>query len=700
MGNEAKVFIKKYLNRRLSIQYMESQDLGDLGKYFLFHQNGQLGEAFQLASKVKDNQSYRTSALYPFFESDLNLLRSKIGLDPVPLAETKGIEAIINDYAFFTFYFWVDVKLAFSCLHRMFSNSIKTGRLDFLLMVLFLIGHMRTIDNRKIFASGVAGFIYRLSIALRKRNKMSPTSHDIIVSTYPYTNYVRANLRKMEWALRTSKPFMPSDPYYGTLYQLTFLYNAAYSGRIIDTENTVRIFKKLQDEGKLVRYRPVTTLLSFLPMCSRGYEYLIKDEFQSFMKDFDESQYNILINSQAYRVASIISMALNDYNKAEIYIDKAIAFREKAAFESWAPFDKRVRHAIRNRLDMDVIFSKLGKPADSTNHLKSGYLMTRLIGELSHWDDIDEFTRETSELISQHLGLEGSIDVEPRDDDYILISLFSHNLYFVGPEDNLDKAKELLEVIIPSLRSVENTIGQLRDAQSRIREQEKLAAVAKTTQMLAHDVRRPFTMVKGLLDILEQSDQNDVPELINEFKPEIERSINSVNGMIEDVMEVGSKKPPAKAEVCLEALIDNSLKENIGFERQSKIEVSRDLDLKKLLHVDPLKVSRLFSNIVGNALEAMNYEGKLWFHSKEHNGQQEIVIGNSGSFIPKDELDQLFKVFYTKGKKEGTGLGLTIAEKVVKDHGGEIWCTSSQDRGTEFHIRLPNSGEALDKTHS
>ena len=116
--------------------------------------------------------------------------------------------------------------------------------------------------------------------------------------------------------------------------------------------------------------------------------------------------------------------------------------------------------------------------------------------------------------------------------------------------------------------------------------------------------------------------------------------------------------------------------------------------------MDPLKVSRLFSNIVGNALEAMNYEGKLWFHSKEHNGQQEIVIGNSGSFIPKDELDQLFKVFYTKGKKEGTGLGLTIAEKVVKDHGGEIWCTSSQDRGTEFHIRLPNSGEALDKTHS
>ena len=72
-----------------------------------------------------------------------------------------------------------------------------------------------------------------------------------------------------------------------------------------------------------------------------------------------------------------------------------------------------------------------------------------------------------------------------------------------------DKAKPL-EVIIPSLGSRKHHRSTERCTQSH-QEQEKLAAVAKTTQMLAHDVRKPFSMVKGLLNILEQSDREDVP---------------------------------------------------------------------------------------------------------------------------------------------------------------------------------------------
>ncbi len=90
----------------------------------------------------------------------------------------------------------------------------------------------------------------------------------------------------------------------------------------------------------------------------------------------------------------------------------------------------------------------------------------------------------------------------------------------------------------------------------------------------------------------------------------------------------------------------------------------------------------------------MAYKGQIWFSTRERDGFVEFHLGNAGSVIPPESLPKLFEAFFTSGKKGGTGLGLAIAEKVVKAHGGEIWCESAKterhpDGYVEFKFTLP-----------
>ena len=68
-----------------------------------------------------------------------------------------------------------------------------------------------------------------------------------------------------------------------------------------------------------------------------------------------------------------------------------------------------------------------------------------------------------------------------------------------------------------------------------------------------------------------------------------------------------------------------------------------------------------------------------------------ITIGNSDSFIENADIDRIFDSFFTKKKSGGTGLGLAIAKKIVESHGGQIWCRSDINLGTEFVFPLPCS---------
>ncbi len=218
------------------------------------------------------------------------------------------------------------------------------------------------------------------------------------------------------------------------------------------------------------------------------------------------------------------------------------------------------------------------------------------------------------------------------------------------------------------------------------------AIVAQMTQMLAHDTRRPFTMVEGVLSLIESSnDMEEIKVIVKQYIPEVRKALQTVNAMITDVMEVGNNREPEKETIHIESIIESILNDCFRFNKLAGIRFDYRFQHQHQLHVHVLSISRVFSNIVANAAQEINYRGRIWFETQEADATMIITIGNSDSYIPPEDREQIFNLFYTKNKKGGTGLGLAIAKKIVTAHGGNITCRSERKKGTEFIFKLPTA---------
>lgn len=209
-------------------------------------------------------------------------------------------------------------------------------------------------------------------------------------------------------------------------------------------------------------------------------------------------------------------------------------------------------------------------------------------------------------------------------------------------------------------------------------EAKKAQAIAQTTQMLAHDVRKPFSTLKlGVTMLSESRNFDEVQSIIKILAPEVTKAIASVDGLISDVMEIGAPASNlSKSAVSVKTLIQSCLDDVFRTYPHSKVELSYDFQHRSFVDGDQRKLGRAFSNIVGNAIQAINYSGSIWFRTVERDGIVEFCIGNAGSFVPKEKRAAIFDAFFSSGKEGGTGLGLAIAKKVVLDHEGVIWCES------------------------
>lgn len=215
------------------------------------------------------------------------------------------------------------------------------------------------------------------------------------------------------------------------------------------------------------------------------------------------------------------------------------------------------------------------------------------------------------------------------------------------------------------------------------------SAIARTTQMLAHDVRKPFSLFRMTLDRVNSAGSPEqVKQALHEALPEVERSLANVNGLISDVLNVGGEFHLVLKPVRLAPLVEDVVDElrKLYPTRSLNVQIKVPSDLWVL--ADDTRLPRVFLNLLSNAVEAVALnEVQLWVSVSSspvpaEKKQVEIRVGNSGSFIPDETRAQLFDLFFTSGKKGGTGLGLAIVKKIIEGHGSTVKCESER---TEAH---------------
>ncbi|HYX32897.1 MAG TPA: HAMP domain-containing sensor histidine kinase [Oligoflexus sp.] len=668
-----------------------------LKKLWALTWSGQLREAQEYGATM--DVGALPGPLKELVEADRVLLSVKIGLG---LPQTKASFAwnsfanLVFNYALFSYYFWVDHRQAYRALWRMTCISFFFPYSKAWITGIFLFGHLSAISGLPRLGFAVASLMFRLTMQRRSSGRKLPKfAENIIVAAFPYTNFVCGRLENIPRLLDRIQPIMPSDPYYHAIFQVSCLYAFAYSGDIVRCEIFSSHFQKLNQEKKLLRYRPIALIIALLPFALRGYAYMIEERFETIFKNHEIEASDPAINSQFFRVAALIQLQLHRYDEALISIDRASRYRQQSGFHSWQKIDNQIRRHAQSRTMLDFQ-QPLQRPY--VNQQNAGphvnYFLTRLILSLKDFiSEPEHFKDNLREILMTHFSWPHIII--QKDDPLIcgsdpILKVDDHFLVFQGlPDDRASFIREILAHLRPYIISLENSQKQIRDMNERIGGISTMTTIAQTAQMLAHDVRRPFSLTQSLMELLREAQgEQEIACLIQEFGPEIDRSLFDVNSMIADVLEVGGLAKPCLAAVEPAELIEKAVR--VGLRRVQ----ARDVVLSYAFHhqhqvlADQHKVSRVLVNIIENAVEAMHGRGRLWVETHEGPDALTFVIGNSGSFVAADRRTRIFTAFYTHGKASGTGLGLAIANKIVIAHGGEIWCESDPETGTRILFTL------------
>ena len=238
----------------------------------------------------------------------------------------------------------------------------------------------------------------------------------------------------------------------------------------------------------------------------------------------------------------------------------------------------------------------------------------------------------------------------------------------------------------------QNLKEKVTEQADRLRRQERLAVLGEIASGLAHEIRTPLGALLTGIKLLEKCDgEGSQGELVlSLLKKETLR-------LKEKLSEFLAYARPSKPKLT-PGLVSDLLKETVAQLHQDS-ELSQNVKIlyepsleESTCSFDRAKMKEVVLNLTINGLQALNGEGTLRLTSFQSRWRQWIQVSDDGPGITEEDLDQIFKPFFTR-KKEGTGLGLAIAQGIVEDHGGEIRVTSIPGQKTTFTVSWPLSGK-------
>lgn len=236
-------------------------------------------------------------------------------------------------------------------------------------------------------------------------------------------------------------------------------------------------------------------------------------------------------------------------------------------------------------------------------------------------------------------------------------------------------------------RRVAEKTRELEQAHAEILQAEKLAALGHVSAGMAHEIRNPLNAISLFAQILKPALAHDAEKAgyIDKLLHEVDR-IDSILIKLLDA----SKRPQFSPEpVCLLDII-NRILEDFGDQlKASGVQVEKHCaQLLPPMMADVSEIEQIFSNLFANALYEMQHGGVLGIRV-EHDGENiRVVVSDTGSGIPAENLSKIFDPFFTT-KSKGTGFGLSVVLRIVKSYNGHIKVTSNAGEGTVFHLELP-----------
>jgi signal transduction histidine kinase len=218
---------------------------------------------------------------------------------------------------------------------------------------------------------------------------------------------------------------------------------------------------------------------------------------------------------------------------------------------------------------------------------------------------------------------------------------------------------------------------------------EHLATLGELATGLAHEIRNPLAGIAGVIEIIGR----DLPATspAREMVKDVRMEINQINRILTDLLETARPHPPMMMRSNLNTTVEHAvmLARQQVLSQPIKIELQQAPDLAEVEH-DSDQIHQVLLNLLLNAVQAMEGAGTVRVEISSRGDCASVMVSDTGRGIPEQNLSQIFRPFYTT-RGNGTGLGLSLARRIVEEHRGRINVTSVVGKGSNFEVLLPFS---------
>lgn len=253
---------------------------------------------------------------------------------------------------------------------------------------------------------------------------------------------------------------------------------------------------------------------------------------------------------------------------------------------------------------------------------------------------------------------------------------------------------------VPLLDAEENILGyvinfqdvtRLHELAGQVRRNERLAALGGMAASVAHEIRNPLAAISGSAELLSATTSSPEDQRLLRV---IERESTRLSRLITELLQFTRPRAPQPVRLDVTSAIAEACESFKADPANARLDLQYEGEADALSEVDPAQFSQVIWNLLKNAADAMNGEGRIRIRVHHAAEGIDVDVRDWGPGMPPEVLERVFDPFFTT-KETGTGFGLAIVHRVVEDNGGSIRATSRVGEGTTFRLRFPRHEEVF-----
>ena len=237
---------------------------------------------------------------------------------------------------------------------------------------------------------------------------------------------------------------------------------------------------------------------------------------------------------------------------------------------------------------------------------------------------------------------------------------------------------------------IEQRTQEIKEIQAQLIHSERLAAMGELVAGITHEIKNPLTGIVGFTDMLHgYLGDNEAGMQVLEG---LRTSVNHLQNVVQNFLSFAKRTQTAWLAVDINQAVADALALTGYNLRRRGIQIDTRLTAElPRVKGDKNQLMQVLTNIILNAEQAMSDKGLLKISTQEKRGKIKIEIADNGVGIAPENMENLFRAFFTTKGGQGTGLGLSVSRNIVQAHGGAIRVKSALGKGTTFIISLPVS---------